>query len=111
MDLNLFVVCGRLATTPDYRAGDTGTPTLHMLVIVRSDSTPGRHDVLPVVVPDPPDHLVGGDLVAGSRVWAAGELTRPLGDRGAGARGRLALVADHVTESDAVEVGKTTSPG
>ncbi len=75
MDLNLVVLCGRLAAPAEHRRFDSGATHLRLLITVRTELPNPRLDLIPVLVWDPPDHLLGS-LLPGSRVWVSGMVQR-----------------------------------
>ncbi|MGF1667483.1 MAG: single-stranded DNA-binding protein [Acidimicrobiia bacterium] len=95
-DLNLVVICGRVASAPDLRHDDSGTRQLRMLVTLRGDRPRRRIDVLPVTVWDPEDHLVDPGLPVGARVMVAGMVQRSLPEGPEGQRSRLEVIGLHV---------------
>ena len=58
MDLNLIVLCGRLAVEPELKEFDSGSRLVRLLVTVRSDEPRRRVDVVPVTLWDPPQDLL-----------------------------------------------------
>ena len=54
MDLNLIVLCGRLAVPPEIKVFESGTRLIRYLVTVRSEAPRRRVDVIPVSMWDPP---------------------------------------------------------
>lgn len=106
MDLNLVVLCGRLAAVPELRVFDSGTRLLRYLVTVRSEQPHRRVDVLPVTLWNPDVALVEREAVPGERVWVAGSVQRRFWEGAAGRRSRLEVIAEHVElrSRDEVEV-------
>ena len=96
MDLNLVVLCGRLAVDPELKIFESGTRLIRLLVTVRSDEPRRRVDVVPVTVWDPPDELVEGLPVKGRRVWVCGSVQRRFWEAPEGRRSRLEVVAEQV---------------
>jgi single-strand DNA-binding protein len=96
MDLNLVVLCGRLAVDPELKTFESGTRLIRLLVTVRSDELRRRVDVVPVTVWDPPDELVEGLPVKGRRVWVCGSVQRRFWEAPEGRRSRLEVVAEQV---------------
>lgn len=94
MDLNLAVLAGRLATTPELRTFDSGARLVRVLVTVRSERPTPRIDVVPVCLWDPPEDLA--DAAAADRVWVSGRVQRRFQDGPEGRRSRLEVVADQV---------------
>jgi single-strand DNA-binding protein len=96
MDLNLVVLCGRLAVDPELKTFESGTRLIRLLVTVRSDEPRRRVDVVPVTVWDPPDELVEGLPAKGRRVWVCGSVQRRFWEAPEGRRSRLEVVAEQV---------------
>jgi single-strand DNA-binding protein len=97
MDLNLVVLCGRLATDPELRVFDSGTRLVRLLVTVKSDEPRRRVDVVPVTVWDPDDDLVDDLPVKGQRIWVCGSVQRRFWESPDGRRSRLEVVAEQIT--------------
>lgn len=103
MDLNLVVLCGRVATPPEHRTLETGGTVLRVVMTVATGHPHRRVDLLPVIVFDPPDDLMGRRLVPGVRFWVSGRLQLRFSDDPATDRRRrtgLQIIADHVTVRD-----------
>lgn len=100
MDINLAVLCGRLATAPEVRIFDTGTRCLQLLVTVAAHRPRRRIDVVPVTLWDPPDDLVEDLPGPNARVWIVGVVQRRAHDSPEGRRNRVEVVADQVTVLD-----------
>jgi single-strand DNA-binding protein len=100
MDLNLVVLCGRLAVDPELKTFESGTRLIRLLVTVRSDEPRRRVDVVPVTVWDPPDELVEGLPTKGRRVWVCGSVQRRFWEAPEGRRSRLEVVAEQVNLKD-----------
>ena len=96
-DINLAVLCGRLATEPELRIYDSGSQTLHFLVTTIADEPRRRIDVVPVVLWDPPDEVLDYPFKAETRVWVTGSVQRRSFDGPAGRRSRIEVVADQVS--------------
>ena len=96
MDLNLAVLCGRLATAPELRVFDSGAREMHFLVTVGTDHPRRRIDVVPVTLRDPSDDLVETPPRRNSRVWVTGVVQRRAMDGPNGRRSRIEVVADQV---------------
>jgi single-stranded DNA-binding protein len=97
MDINLTVLCGRLATAPELRVLDSGARTLRLLVTVASEHPLRRIDVVPVTLWDPDDDLVDAELEQNDRVWVTGAVQRRVFDGPEGRRTRVEVIADQVT--------------
>lgn len=103
MDLNLVVLCGRLAAPPELQRLDSGASCLRLLLAVTSDVPSRRLDLVPVVVWRPPDELLA--LTANERLWVSGMLQRRL----AGEEGRRGIeVAAHEVTVRAVDNDSST---
>ncbi len=96
MDLNLIVLCGRLATDPELRVFDSGTRLMRYLVTVRADYPRRRVDVLPVVLWDPPEGLIEGGPRKGQRVMVVGSAQRRFWEASDGRHSRVEVVAEAV---------------
>lgn len=96
MDLNIVVVCGRLAAPTEIRVFDSGTRLARFLLTVRADAPRSRVDVLPVTLWDPPDDLVDSPPEPGDGLWISGSIQRRFWDGPDGRRSRLEIVANHV---------------
>lgn len=95
-DLNLSVLCGRLATEPELSVHDSGSRTLMFLVTVAARHPRRRIDVVPVTLYDPPDELVDDLPGPNARVWVTGAVQRRAQDGPEGRRTRIEIVADQV---------------
>ena len=95
MDLNLVVLCGRLAAPAEIRTFESGSRLARYLVTVRSEE-PRRVDVVPVTLWDPPDALIEAEPSPGHAVWVAGSVQRRFWSGAEGRRSRLEVVADQV---------------
>lgn len=107
MDLNIVVLCGRLATRGELKEFESGSRLLRLLVTVRAEAPARRVDVVPVTVWDPDDELVAAAAETGCRVWLTGSVQRRFWEGPDGSRSRLEVVAGNVTvrEPEAEEVG------
>lgn len=74
MDLNLVVLCGRLAAPPELSHFDSGASRIRLLVAVRTELSSPRLDLLPVIMWKPSEELA--ELQANERVWVSGMLQR-----------------------------------
>lgn len=97
MDLNLIVLCGRLATDPEIRVFDSGTRLVRYLITVRVDHPRTRVDVIPVTLWDPSDELVAEPGEKGDRLWVCGAVQRRYWESPDGRRSRIEVVAEQVT--------------
>lgn len=111
MDLNLVVLCGRLATAPELRVFDSGTRLLRLLVTVRSEEPRSRIDVIPVTIWDPDDRLLAESLEPGARLWVAGAVQRRFWEGMDHRRSMIEVVASQVTLRPEVRVEKARSGG
>lgn len=100
MDLNLIVLCGRLAVDAELRVFDSGTRLIRYLVIVRVDFPSRRTDVIPVVLWDPPHDLLDAPGLKGERIWVCGSVQRRYQDRPEGRRSGVEVVAEQVNFKD-----------
>lgn len=99
-DLNLSVLCGRLATEPDVVVCDSGARRIQFLLTVHARHPNRRVDVVPVTLYDPPDWLVDDLPGQNSRIWVTGAFQRRSQDGPEGRRARIEVVADHVVVID-----------
>jgi single-stranded DNA-binding protein len=76
MDLNLIVLCGRLAVDGELRTFDSGAQLIRYLLTTRVDFPKRRVDVIPVTLWDPPAELVEEPGEKGDRIWVCGSLNR-----------------------------------
>jgi single-stranded DNA-binding protein len=97
MDINLAVLCGRLATAPEVRVYDTGSRCMRFLVTVAAERPRRRIDVVPVILWDPPTDLVDDPPDQNARVWITGVVQRRAHDGPEGRRSRIEVIADQVT--------------
>lgn len=97
MDLNLVVVCGRLAAEPEVRQFPSGATMVRLLITSRMDEPIRRIDVLPVTIWDPDERLLADLPKPGDRVWSSGSIQRRFWDGEGGRRSRLEIVATHIT--------------
>lgn len=100
MDLNLMVLCGRIATEPEIRVFDSGTRLIRYLITVRSEAPRKRVDVVPVTLWDPTDEQVGEPGDRGQRIWVCGSVQRRFWESSDGRRSRLEVVAEQVKIDD-----------
>ena len=107
MDLNLVVLCGRLAVPGELRQFESGTRLLRLLISLRTESPTRRVDVVPVTLWDPDEDLVEQVSESGLRVWAVGGVQRRFWESPDCRRSRLEVVASQVTvrQPEAEEVG------
>lgn len=100
MDLNLVVICGRLAVDPELKSFDSGTKLVKLLVTVRSEEPRRRVDVVPVAVWDPPADLIDEMPEKGRRIWVCGSVQRRFQEAEGERRSRLEVVAEQVRLKD-----------
>jgi hypothetical protein len=112
MDLNLIVLCGRLAVDGELRVFDSGSRLLRYLVRVRVDHPRRRIDVIPVILWDPPDDLLDTPGQKGERIWVCGSVQRRYSDSPDGRRSRIEVVAEQVKirDLDELEPVKVNDP-
>lgn len=96
MDLNIVVICGRIAAEPERRTLASGTRILRLLVSVRTSEPARRVDVLPVSKWDPTDQEWDGEYNVGDRVWVAAKVQRRFWAGEDGRRSRLELIAEQI---------------
>ncbi|HSJ85543.1 MAG TPA: single-stranded DNA-binding protein [Acidimicrobiia bacterium] len=100
MDLNLIVLCGRLAVEPELKEFDSGSRLVRLLVTVRSDQPSRRVDVVPVTLWDPPQDLLEDMPDKGRRIWVCGSVQRRFWESPEGRKSRLEVVAEQVHLKD-----------
>lgn len=93
-DLNVLMIAGRLAVTPEVCPHESGTVSARLLVTTRRGAPHRRVDVLPVRCWQPDDALLGAEQ--GRRVWVTGSLQRRFSDSDLGRRSRLEVIAERV---------------
>jgi single-stranded DNA-binding protein len=96
MDLNLIVLCGRLAVPPEIKIFESGTRLIRYLVTVRSEEPRRRVDVIPVSMWDPPEELIEETPETGCRIWVCGSVQRRFWEAPDGRRSRIEVVAEQV---------------
>jgi single-stranded DNA-binding protein len=109
MDLNLIVLCGRLAVDGELRVFDSGARLIRYLVTVRVDHPRRRVDVIPVTLWDPPDDLVDTPGEKGDRIWVCGSVQRRYWESPDGRRSRVEVVAEQVNLKDVEDLAPVTS--
>ncbi|MFP3882880.1 MAG: single-stranded DNA-binding protein [Actinomycetota bacterium] len=100
MDLNLIVLCGRLAVDGEVRVFDSGARLIRYLVTVRVDYPRRRVDVIPVTLWSPPDELVDRPGYKNDRIWVCGSVQRRHWESPDGRRSRIEVVAEQVNFKD-----------
>jgi single-stranded DNA-binding protein len=104
MDLNLIVLCGRLAVDPEMVVLDSGRRLMRLLVTVHSVEPIRRVDVVPVTWWDPPLELLDKMPIKGQRIWVCGSVQRRFWESPDGRRSRLEVVAEQVHLDDVEEL-------
>jgi single-stranded DNA-binding protein len=104
MDLNLIVLCGRLAVDGELRVFDSGAKLIRYLVTTRVDFPRRRIDVVPVTTWDPPEELVDHPGDKGERIWVCGSLQRRYWESPDGRRSRIEVVAEQVNFKDVADL-------
>lgn len=100
MDLNLIVLCGRLAVDAELREFDSGAQFIRYLVRVKVDYPRKRLDVVPVALWDPPTDLIDEPGLKGDRVWVCGSVQRRYSEHPDGRRSGIEVVAEQVNFKD-----------
>lgn len=95
-DLNLVVICGRLAVDAEARSFDSGRMVVRLLVTTRTEEPHRRVDVIPVTMPAPEPELLDRLPRRGERVRACGSVQRRFWDAPDGRRSRVEVVAEQV---------------
>jgi single-stranded DNA-binding protein len=95
MDVNVVVISGRLAATPEVRSFESGARLIRYLVTTRSEAPRRRIDVVPVTLWNPDDDLIV-EAAVGQSVWIAGSVQRRFWAAAEGRRSRLEVVAQSV---------------
>ena len=110
MDMNVVVLCGKLAAPPEIREFESGSSLVRLLVTVRTDSPRRRVDVIPVTLwdPDPNDQLLGATV--GQQVWVTGGIQRRFWTALEGRRSHLEVVAHHIQHHDGADVPALGKP-
>ncbi len=97
LDLNMVVLCGRLAADPELREFESGSRLIRFLLTTRSDHPRRRVDVIPVTVWDPNDDLWADPGEKGQRFWLCGSVQRRFWEGMEGRRSRVEVVAEYAT--------------
>lgn len=100
MDLNLIVLCGRLAVDGELRTFDSGAQLIRYLVTSRVDLPRRRVDVIPVTLWDPPEELRDEPGLKGERIWVCGSVQRRYWESPDGRRSRVEVIAEQVNFKD-----------
>lgn len=109
MDLNLIVLCGRLAVDGELRVFDSGAKLIRYLVTVRVDFPRRRVDVVPVTLWDPTEDLVDRPGEKGKRIWVCGSVQRRYWEGPDGRRSRIEVVAEQVNFKDVADLEPVAS--
>jgi single-stranded DNA-binding protein len=104
MDLNLIVLCGRLAVDGELRVFDSGARLIRYLVTTRVDYPRSRVDVIPVTLWDPPYDLLDAPGTKSERIWVCGSVQRRHWESPDGRRSRIEVVAEQVKLRDLDEL-------
>ena len=100
MDLNMVILCGRLASDPEIRLFDSRSRLIRYLVTVRAAHPRRRVDVIPATLWDPSDELVDELGVKGDRIWVSGSVQRRFWESPDGRGSRIEVVAEKVKVND-----------
>ena len=100
MDLNLIVLCGRLAVDGEVGVVVSGARLIRYLVVTKLDYPRRRVDVVPVTYWDPPDDLAAEPGAKGERIWVCGSVQRRYWESPDGRRSRIEVVAEQVNLRD-----------
>lgn len=76
LDLNLTVLCGRLAVDAEVKNFESGAVLIRYLVTTRIESPRSRVDVIPVTLWDPDPDLIANPGRQGDRIWVCGSVQR-----------------------------------
>lgn len=98
MDLNVVVVSGQLAASPEIRVFAGGATLVRYLVTTRTEEPARRIDVVPVVLWNPDEDATRYER--GDRVWIAASVQRRFWSDDRGSRSRIEVVAHHVEHRD-----------
>ncbi len=104
IDLNLIVLCGRIATEPEIRIFESGTRLIRYLVTVRSEAPRRRVDVVPVTFWDPSDEEVAEPGERDQRIWICGSVQRRFWESPDGRRSRLEVIAEQINLKEVEEL-------
>ena len=110
LDLNVVVLCGRLAAPPECRTFDSGSRLIRYLVAIRTEQPKRRIDVVPVTLWDPPDELWDSPGESDGRFWAVGAVQRRYWEGPEGRRSRIEVVAEQVLPGDLGELEPVRIP-
>lgn len=105
MDLNIVVLCGRIAAEPEIRRFPSGSTLIRFLVTTRSTTPRRRVDVIPVTLWEPHEELLSATDLAGRGLWVCGAVQRRFWSADGGRASRIEIVA-HVVEVRDEEAGE-----
>jgi len=95
MDMNLTILAGRLAATPEITHFASGASLARLLITVRSTEPRRRIDVIPVVQWEPDIDQIEG-YERGDGLWIAGAVQRRFWSAEAGRTSRLEVVGHDI---------------
>lgn len=96
MDLNMIVICGKLATDPEVKEFESGAKLIRFVVTVKIEHPRKRLDVIPVTLWDPDEDLLASLPTRDDRLWVVGSIQRRYWESPDGRRSRLEVVAEKV---------------
>lgn len=104
MDMNVVVLFGKLAASPELRNFESGSSLVRSLVTVRTAAPRRRVDVIPVILwdPDPAHPLLSAS--AGTKVFAVCSVQRRFWTADKERQSRLEVVARHIELEDTSEM-------
>lgn len=111
MDINITVLCGRLATEPELRVFDSGARLIRYLITVKADAPRRRVDVIPVTLWDPTDEDVAAMPERGTRIHATGSVQRRYWEGPDGRSSRIEIIAEQINVGDLEDLEPTELPG
>lgn len=98
MDLNIVVLCGRIAAEPEVRQFESGATLIRYLVTVRTSGPRRRVDVIPVTLWGPTEAQIADAADGkGHELWVAGAVQRRFWSAGSDRTSRIEIVA-HAAE-------------
>lgn len=100
MDVDLAVLCGKVASAPEVREFDSGARLMKLLITIRTKTPKSRIDVIPVAYWDPPQGLIDEPPEVGERVWVTGSVQRRFWEGPDGRKSRLEIIAEVLTVGD-----------
>lgn len=106
LNLNLVVLCGRLAADPEHTMYDSGASVWRLLLTIKQTEPRTRVDVIPVTVWEGDGNLELGPefkaLVKGDVVAVQGSMQRRFWESPDGRRSRMEVVAHSVYQPELV---------